>query len=162
MVLMPLKDKPLAHASAEGAAGDRPFGGAEDRPMSGSPEGVHEGLAAPRIIAPTLLLPAEIVIFELKPSLWYVAFPSLPIAAAGAALVLLAATTWTASRAVCRGAGLVPRVSARTRQDRGTSEAIKGGLDDRRRAACADREGMNRLHGYSLAASETWHTTCRT
>jgi len=94
MVSTPVKPKPLARASAEGAAWDRPFGGAEDRAMSGLPGGVHEGLAAPRIIAPTLLLPAEVVIFELKPSLWYVAFVSLPIAAAGVALVLLAATIY--------------------------------------------------------------------
>ena len=74
------------------AAGDRPFGVAEDRPMSGLPGGVHEGLAAPRIIAPTLLLPAEVVIFELKPSLWYVVFASVPIAAIGAAILFF---SWT-------------------------------------------------------------------
>ena len=60
--------------------------------MSGSaPEGLDEGLPArSRIISPSLLLPAEAVVFELKPSLWYVLIVSLPIAAAGAALILLA------------------------------------------------------------------------
>ncbi|MBM4019122.1 MAG: PH domain-containing protein [Planctomycetes bacterium] len=64
------------------------------RPMSGSaPGGMEEGIAHPRIIAPTLLLPAEIIVMELKPSLWYVAFVSLPVAAAGLALAILALTT---------------------------------------------------------------------
>jgi hypothetical protein len=62
-----------------------------DRPMSGSlPEGVHDVLAVPRIIAPTLLLPGEIVIFELKPSMWYVVFTSLPILTVGLLVVYLA------------------------------------------------------------------------
>ena len=61
-------------------------------PLSGSaPEGLNESLPArSRIISPSLLLPAEAVVFELKPSLWYVLIVSLPIAAAGVALVLLA------------------------------------------------------------------------
>ena len=61
-------------------------------PLSGSaPEGLNESLPArSRIISPSLLLPAEAVVFELKPSLWYVLIVSLPIAAAGVALILLA------------------------------------------------------------------------
>jgi hypothetical protein len=64
----------------------------DDRPMSGSaPGGLEQGLPArARIIAPTLLVPGEIVIFELKPSLLYVAFVSIPIAAAGLGLLALA------------------------------------------------------------------------
>jgi hypothetical protein len=55
---------------------------------------VGEGLPArARIISPSLLEPAEIVIFELKPSLWYVVFISLPVVAAGAALVVLSLAT---------------------------------------------------------------------
>jgi len=70
---------------------DAAHAAAEPQRMSGSsPGGMENGLAVrARIIAPSLLLPAEIVIFELKPSLWYVAFTSLPIAAAGLGLVFL-------------------------------------------------------------------------
>jgi len=67
--------------------------GAEDRPMTGGPTpgGLeHDVGGRARIIAPSLLLPGEIIVFEIKPSLWYVAFESVPIAAAGLALVLLA------------------------------------------------------------------------
>jgi len=39
-----------------------------------------------------VLLPAEVVIFELKPSLWSVPITSLPVAAIGAAIVTLAFT----------------------------------------------------------------------
>jgi hypothetical protein len=54
------------------------------------PGGLHEGLSVrTRIIAPTLLGPGEVVIFEMKPSLWYVAFVSLPIAGAGLVIFLL-------------------------------------------------------------------------
>jgi hypothetical protein len=88
----PVKPKPMARSSAESAAGNRPFGGAQGQAMSGSPGGVQESLAAPRIIAPTLLMPAEVVIFELKPSLWYVVFVSVPIAAIGAAILFF---SWT-------------------------------------------------------------------
>ena len=42
-----------------------------------------------RIISPSLLLPAEVVIFEVKPSLWYVVFTSLPIAAVGLTVMFL-------------------------------------------------------------------------
>jgi hypothetical protein len=60
-----------------------------DHSMSG-PGGMENGLTArARIIAPSLLGPGEVVIFELKPSLWYVVFASLPVAAAGLALLLL-------------------------------------------------------------------------
>jgi len=55
-----------------------------------TPEEIGEDAARSRIISPSLLLPAEVVLFELKPSLWYVLFTSLPIAAAGAAVVALA------------------------------------------------------------------------
>jgi hypothetical protein len=67
---------------------------ATDRPMSGPPPGgLEQGLAVgARIIAPSLLMPAEVVIFELKPSLWYVVFRCLPVAVVGVVAVLLA---WT-------------------------------------------------------------------
>ena len=55
-----------------------------------APEEIGEESVRSRIISPSLLLPAEVVLFELKPSLWYVLFASLPIAAAGVALVALA------------------------------------------------------------------------
>jgi hypothetical protein len=55
-----------------------------------APEEIGEEAVRSRIISPSLLLPAEVVLFELKPSLWYVLFASLPIAAAGVALVVLA------------------------------------------------------------------------
>jgi len=55
-----------------------------------APEEIGEEAVRSRIISPSLLLPAEVVLFELKPSLWYVLFTSLPIAAAGVALVALA------------------------------------------------------------------------
>ena len=60
--------------------------------MSGpAPGGLEEDLPArSRLISPSLLLPAEAVVFELKPSLWYVAIVSLPIMAAGLALMVLA------------------------------------------------------------------------
>jgi len=55
------------------------------------PDRAEGGVAArSRIISPSLLLPAEAVVFELKPSLWYVVIVSLPIAGAGVALALLA------------------------------------------------------------------------
>jgi hypothetical protein len=65
---------------------------AGDRRMSGSaPEGLQDGIPArARIISPSLMLPAEVVIFEIKPSLWYAALASLPVVAAGAAMVALA------------------------------------------------------------------------
>ena len=64
-----------------------------DARMSGSGN-LEEGLSArARIISPSLLLPAEIIIFELKPSLWYVAFLSLPVVAVGLALVILSLAT---------------------------------------------------------------------
>ena len=73
---------------------ERPENGAmaEGHPMSGSAPDRADGEAGvrSRIISPSLLLPAEAVVFELKPSLWYVVIVSLPIAAAGVALVLLA------------------------------------------------------------------------
>lgn len=55
-----------------------------------APEEIREDAVRSRIISPSLLLPAEVVLFELKPSLWYVLFASLPIAAVGVALVVLA------------------------------------------------------------------------
>ena len=59
--------------------------------MSGpAPGGLEEDLPAqPRVIEPSLLLPGEIVIFEIKPSLWYVVFASLPIAGLGLAILFL-------------------------------------------------------------------------
>jgi len=55
-----------------------------------APEEITDDAVRSRIISPSLLLPAEVVLFELKPSLWYVVFTSLPIVAGGAALVILA------------------------------------------------------------------------
>jgi len=46
-------------------------------------------VARSRLISPSLLLPAESVVFELKPSLWYVLVASLPIAAGGGLVALL-------------------------------------------------------------------------
>ena len=84
MVSRPKVDEAVARAPA-------PLGDAMQRPMSGpGPGGLENGLSVrARIIAPSLLGPGEVVIFELKPSLWYVAFVSLPIAAAGLMLLLL-------------------------------------------------------------------------
>ena len=65
--------------------------GDDERPFSGSaPDEVGDGAARARIISPSLLLPAEIVIFELKPSHWYVVFASLPMVAVGLTLIVLA------------------------------------------------------------------------
>ena len=74
-----------------GAGGAEPDGRAPDayRLSRSAPEEISEEAIRSRIISPSLLLPAEVVLFELKPSLWYVLFASLPIAAAGAALVAL-------------------------------------------------------------------------
>ena len=79
---------------AASAARACPLAAAQDRPMSGSaPEGLeHEMPARARIISPSLLLPAEIVLFEWKPSLWYVVFVSLPVATAGLAALVIALT----------------------------------------------------------------------
>jgi hypothetical protein len=84
MVSRPKVDEAVARAPAS-------LGDAMQRPMSGpGPGGLENGLSVrARIIAPSLLGPGEVVIFELKPSLWYVAFVSLPIAAAGLMLLLL-------------------------------------------------------------------------
>jgi hypothetical protein len=41
------------------------------------------------VIEPSLLLPGEIIVFEIKPSLWYVLFASLPIAGLGLVLMFL-------------------------------------------------------------------------
>lgn len=81
-----------AAIEAPGAGGPSPAG-PPDRAMSGSaPGGLEEGLSVrARIIAPTLLLPAEIIVMELKPSLWYVAFVSSPMAAAGLVILLVGA-----------------------------------------------------------------------
>ena len=88
MVSTPNGDKTVTQARCDAPA---PLGGGVQQPMSGGgPGGLHEGLSVrTRIIAPTLLGPGEVVIFELKPSLWYVAFVSLPIAGAGLVLFLL-------------------------------------------------------------------------
>jgi len=48
--------------------------------------------ARSRFISPSVLLPAEVVIFELKPSLWFVVITSLPVAVVGAAIITLAFT----------------------------------------------------------------------
>jgi len=58
--------------------------------MSGSaPDEVRDEAARTRIISPSLLLPAEIVILELKPSRWLAVFESLPVAAIGLTLIAL-------------------------------------------------------------------------
>jgi hypothetical protein len=59
--------------------------------MSGpAPGGFEEDLPSrSRVIEPSLLLPAEVIIFELKPSLWHVVFSSLPIAGLGLVLMIL-------------------------------------------------------------------------
>ena len=81
MVALPPKQEPLARTAV------RPV---DRRAMSGpAGGGVHDVLPAPRIIAPTVLMPGEVIVFELKPSLWYVVLVSLPIATAGVALLLL-------------------------------------------------------------------------
>jgi len=61
-------------------------------PMSGSaPGGLEGGLPVrSRLVAPSLLAPGEIILFELKPSLWYVVFTSLPLAAVGVLVLLIA------------------------------------------------------------------------
>jgi hypothetical protein len=84
MVPRPKVDEAVARAPAS-------LDDAMQRPMSGPGSGgLEKGLSVrARIIAPSLLGPGEVVIFELKPSLWYVAFVSLPIAAAGLMLLLL-------------------------------------------------------------------------
>jgi hypothetical protein len=78
--------RPRAHRPADPAADASAF------PLSNATPGpVEEDLPArSRIISPSLLLPAEIVVFELKPSLWYAVFAALPIAGIGAAIVLVA------------------------------------------------------------------------
>jgi hypothetical protein len=75
----------LGAASGPGA---RPAAGRAA--MSGSGDLEEKLPARARIISPSLLLPAEIVIFELKPSLWYAAFIGLPVLALGAAVAILA------------------------------------------------------------------------
>lgn len=84
---------PVDEVAARAAPACR-LAAAQDRSMSGSaPEGLeHEITARARIISPALLLPAEVVLFEWKPSLWYVAFVSLPIATAGLAALAIALT----------------------------------------------------------------------
>ena len=87
MVTTPNGDKTVARTRCDAPA---PLGGDGRRSMSGpGGGGLEGGLAVPRIIAPSLLGPGEVVIFEMKPSLWYVAFVSLPIAAAGLVVFLL-------------------------------------------------------------------------
>ncbi|MCX5772097.1 MAG: PH domain-containing protein [Candidatus Hydrogenedentes bacterium] len=87
MVSTPNGDKSVAQTRCDAPA---PLDGDVRQSMSGPGSGGFEGgIAVPRIIAPSLLVPAEVVIFEMKPSLWYVAFVSLPIAGAGLALFLL-------------------------------------------------------------------------
>ena len=83
MVSLSPKHEPVARAAV---------GPVAERPMSGHGGGVHDVIPAPRIIAPTVLGSGEVVIFELKPSRWYVVLVSLPIALAGLALLLLSFT----------------------------------------------------------------------
>jgi len=84
---------PVMEAAAPSEVGDHAPPPAPDacRLSRSAPEEIgDEAPARSRIISPALLLPGEVVLFELKPSLWYVVFTSLPIAAIGAAIVALA------------------------------------------------------------------------
>ncbi|MBL7139683.1 MAG: PH domain-containing protein [Planctomycetes bacterium] len=86
-------DAPVKETAAPAATPGRGLAdGPRAYPLSRStPEELgNDAPARSRLISPSLLLPAEVVLFELKPSLWYVAFASLPIAAVGAAIVALA------------------------------------------------------------------------
>jgi hypothetical protein len=89
---VPVVDAPAPQRrAAEADRGEADGPAPEAHALSRStPEEIGEDAVRSRIISPSLLLPAEVVLFELKPSLWYVLFTSLPIAAAGAALVVLA------------------------------------------------------------------------
>jgi hypothetical protein len=63
-----------------------------DQAMSGgsAPGGIEQDFPdRARVIAPSLLLPAEIIVFQLKPSRWYMVFESLPIVGIGLILVLM-------------------------------------------------------------------------
>jgi hypothetical protein len=84
--------KPLAEQErVRHKMGDQARLAAADRHrLSGSaPDEIQEDAARARIISPSLLLPAEIVILELKPSRWLAVFASLPMAAVGLTLIAL-------------------------------------------------------------------------
>jgi hypothetical protein len=83
MVALWPKDEPSARSAVDPVT---------ERPMSGPGGGVHDVITAPRIITPTVLASGEVVIFELKPSRWYVVLVSLPIGVAGLALLMLSFT----------------------------------------------------------------------
>ena len=66
---------------------------ADPRRMSGStPDELHDDAVRTRIISPSLLLPAEIVILELKPSRWLAVSASLPVTAVALTLIALVCT----------------------------------------------------------------------
>ncbi|HUU93813.1 MAG TPA: PH domain-containing protein [Phycisphaerae bacterium] len=85
-------EQPLAEQERGPSGTGDPAGlAAADPPrMSGSaPDELQDEAARTRIISPSLLLPAEIVILELKPSRWLAVFASLPVAAIGLTLIVL-------------------------------------------------------------------------
>jgi len=91
---------PVDVGGSQGPVADHRFSGQSPGVASAKPGfalaepgGLEESVPARvRIIAPSLLLPAEIVIFEFKPSLWYAVLVSAPIVAVGLCLVILAYT----------------------------------------------------------------------
>jgi hypothetical protein len=103
-MILPVPMDEAARASRPSEAGFRaprpseaglrpPLGAAPDggtcRLSRSAPEEITEETARSRIISPSLLLPAEVVLFELKPSVWFAIFRSLPVVAVGAILVAL-------------------------------------------------------------------------
>ena len=83
--------RPVESERARRETGDSARLAAADPPrMSGSaPDELQDEAARTRIISPSLLLPAEIVILELKPSRWLAVFASLQVAAIGLTLMVL-------------------------------------------------------------------------
>ena len=84
----PIENPGRSHRTGDPA----PLTGVKESPMSGgsAPGGLEQDFAdrAP-VLAPSLMLPGEIIVFQLKPSGWYMVFESLPIAAVGLILVLM-------------------------------------------------------------------------
>ncbi len=84
----------MVTASAPPRPAPVPLAPAPTPPVLRAPTGsgnLEEDLPLPaRILSPSLLLPGEAVLFELKPSLWYAFFVSLAVAAPGALVMVLA------------------------------------------------------------------------
>jgi hypothetical protein len=73
-----------------GADGSARLAAADPHRMSGStPDELQDDAVRARIISPSLLLPAEIVILELKPSRWLAVSASLPVTAVALTLIAL-------------------------------------------------------------------------